>query len=170
MSFLHIAKNFYRLIMAGVFLFFFVACHTAKPTRELTIVLTGLHPEKLGATGYVVNIPSNMYVEEARGKEGQLGYDILSNDSIYQLQKPSALIEVERGRPIGGRQHADDGKLTGYIQSIVFGKKTKWSLRLSETKYYTAYATRNGLSFYAESSTTEGIDSMIAIVGTLTKE
>ncbi|MCX6316503.1 MAG: hypothetical protein NTW29_04385 [Bacteroidetes bacterium] len=170
MSFLHISKYIYKYIMAGVFFFFFVACHDAKPTREITTVLTGLHPEKLGATGYVMNIPYNMYVEEARGKEGQLGYDILSNDSIYQLQKPYVFIEVESGRPIGGRQHADDGKLTGYIQSIVFGKKNKWSLRLSETKYYTAYATRNGLSFYAESLTTEGIDSMITIVGTLTKE
>jgi hypothetical protein len=109
-----------------------------------------------------------MFIEEARGKEGQLGYAIWKTDSITRYVSSSAFIEIRHGRPIGGGDDSD--KLLEKIGSTVLGKTANWRITRTETGYYIAISNPGKLSLRASSPTRGGLDSMIAIVSTLSTQ
>jgi hypothetical protein len=129
-----------------------------------------LQEHKLGASDYSVRLPTTMFLDEARGKEGQLGYGIYVTDTNTWLQSSSGFIEIEQGRPIGGGRLDEGDKLVDKVQSPIFGKNVKWKIYLTESGYFFAAARRNGLLLTADSRTREGIDSMISIISTLEKK
>jgi hypothetical protein len=133
-----------------------------------TAAYPDLKEERLGQSPYRVKIPSTMFIEEARGKEGQLGYGLWQIDSISRYTSSSAFIEIEHGRPIGG---GDDGDIpTEKISSTVLGKTANWRIMRTETGYYIAVSDPGKLSLRASSPTRGGLDSMIAIVSTLSTQ
>ncbi|NCU05211.1 MAG: hypothetical protein GXC73_14625 [Chitinophagaceae bacterium] len=119
----------------------------------------------MGKTEYSVKIPSTMFMEEARGKEGQLGYGLWQLDSTIRFTGISGFIEVEHGSPIGGGLHVD--KIIDKARSTVLNSVVTWKINRTETGYYQANANRSKLSLQASASTREGLDSMIAIISTL---
>jgi len=124
-----------------------------------------LKEERLGQSKYFVKYPSSMFIEEARGKEGQLGYGLWQIDSSKWYTSYSGFIEIERGNPIGGR--TDIENVIDKVRSNMLDESVKWKIGITETGYFNAAASRGKLTLTVSSSTREGIDSMIAIISTL---
>ena len=124
-----------------------------------------LKEERLGQSTYYVKIPSNMFIDEARGKEGQLGYGLYQIDSIKRYERSSGFIEIEHGNPIGGG--SDDDKIIEKVRSHFLDGSVKWNISKTETGYFIAVAHHGKLTLDASSPTRTGLDSMIAIITTL---
>lgn len=130
-----------------------------------------LKKQKLGITEYNVNIPDDMLIDEARGKEGQHGFGIWLRDTVKQLYGRNGFIEVEPGKPIGGNRYDDNDEYVETVISTILKKTVRWKTRKKTEGglkgYYYAVAQKGKLSFKAEAPTKSGLDSMIAIVSTL---
>ena len=125
-----------------------------------------LREERLGQSSYYVKIPSTMFIEEARGKEGQLGYGLWLTDSINRYVSPHGFIEIEHGKPIGW--HPDCDISIEKVRSYLLDGTVKWTICKSQSgSYFSAIANRDELTLSAESPTLTGLDSMIAIIATL---
>ena len=109
-----------------------------------------LKEERLGESRYYVKIPSIMFIEEARGKEGQLGYGLWRLDSINRYTSSSGLIEIKHGRPIGWTPDCDI--LIEEVRSNVLDGTIKWTVCKSEDgSYYTAIANESKIRLKATS-------------------
>jgi hypothetical protein len=106
-----------------------------------------------------------MFIEEARGKEGQLGYGLWQIDSTKRYESSSGFIEIESGNPIGGG--SDNDKLIGKVRSNLLDGTVKWKISKTETGYFSTVAYHGKLTLHADSPTRTGLDSMIAIIATL---
>lgn len=124
-----------------------------------------LKEERLGQSTYYVKIPSNMVIDEARGKEGQLGYGLYQIDSVIRYERSSGFIEIEHGDPIGGG--SDDAKIIENVRSHLLDGSINWKITKTETGYFDAVAHDGKLTLSASSPTRTGLDSMIAIIATL---
>jgi hypothetical protein len=126
-----------------------------------------LKEERLGQSSYYLKFPSTMFIDEARGKEGQHGFGLWQIDSINRYVSPSGFIELEHGRPIGWEPDCDVS--IEKVCSNILDGNTKWTICKSETgNYYNAIAYKGKLTLSASSRTRQGLDSMIAIISTLT--
>ena len=125
-----------------------------------------LREERLGQSSYYVKIPSTMFIDEARGKEGQLGYGLWLIDSINRYVSPSGFIEIEHGNPIGWKPDCDIS--IEMVRSKLLDGTIKWTICKNQTgSYFSAIAYRGGLTLSADSPTRAGLDSMIATIATL---
>jgi len=155
--------NFLRLL--SVLFFAVVSCKEPKIRFVETAKYQNLREEKLGESTYYLKIPSTMFLDEARGKEGQLGYGLWLIDSTNRYTGSNAFIELESGNGIG-----DNGSIispyTELARTHLLGKTVKWRIS-KEDKYLYATANFGKLTLSASSRTREGLDSMIGIVATL---
>lgn len=126
-----------------------------------------LQEHKLGESEYFIRLPKTMFLDEARGKEGQLGYGVYLRDTSRRYKGSSGFIEIEHGRPIGGGLLDGEDKLVNTVKSPILGKNVKWKIYLNESGYFFSIAKRDGMLLTASSRTHEGIDSMISIISTL---
>ncbi len=126
-----------------------------------------LQEHKLGVSEYYVRLPITMFLDEARGKEGQLGYGVYLTDTSIRYKSSSGFIEIEHGRPIGGSLLDEGDKLVDKVKSPILGKNIEWKIYLNESGYFFAAARRNGLLLTADSRSREGLDTMISIISTL---
>ena len=122
---------------------------------------------RLGVSQYVLNHPANMFLEEARGKEGQLGYGLWLKDSATRFSGKSGFIEIKQGKGIGSAEN--DGPAIEVVKTIVLNKLALWPVSKTETGYYTSFMKIGGLRFSASASRLSALDSVIAILSTLTK-
>ena len=123
---------------------------------------------RLGETQYVLNHPANMFLEEARGKEGQLGYGLWLKDSASRFSGMHGFIEIEHGKGIGSAEK--DGPAIEVVRTIVLNKPALWSVIQTGTGYYTSFMKIGGFSFTASALHRSSLDSVIAILSTLTKD
>jgi len=150
-----------------VLLLLALSCKQATVKFIETASYPNLVEGRLGQSSYYVKYPSTMFIEEARGKEGQLGYGLWPIDSISRYTSSSAFIEIEQGRPVGRELDCDIS--IENVRSNFLGGTIRWSVCKSENeKYYTAIASKGKLRLSVNSKTRFGLDSMIAIVATLT--
>lgn len=134
-----------------------------------TASYSNLKEKRLGQSPYYVKSPSTMFLDEARGKEGQLGYGLWQLDSINRYVSPSAFIEIEHGKPIGWEPVCDI-PIEKVRSNLLIGT-IKWTICKSENgNYYSAIANHGKLRLSASSRTRSGLDSMIAIIATLTSQ
>ena len=155
--------------MRFITLLFLTLASCKEPASRIvkTTPDTGLKEERLGQSGYYIKIPSTMFIEEARGKEGQHGYGLWLIDSINRYTGPHGFIETEHGRPIGGKPDCDI--TVEKRNSDLLGSTTEWSIcRNENSSYFSAIAYHGTLTLSASSSTRPGLDSMISIITTLT--
>lgn len=120
---------------------------------------------RLGESQYVLNHPANMFLEEARGKEGQLGYGLWLKDSATRFSGINGFIEIKHGKSIGSAEN--DGPAIEVVRTIVLNKPALWPVSQTETGYYTSFMKIGGLSISASSSKRSELDSVIAILSTL---
>ena len=161
-------NSLYKLITKFLFtLFALIAFSCNDPSLKLIEPASypGLTEERLGQSIYYIKIPPNVAIVEARGKEGQLGYGLYQSDSIKRYEKFSGFIEIEHGNPIGG--DSDKEKIIEKVRSRLLDGSVKWKITKTESGYFHAVAYYDKLTLGATSPTRSGLDSMIAIIATL---
>ena len=121
---------------------------------------------KLRNSGYFVKHPTTM----------QLSVDEWYHswqDSSFVICKPDSLppysntFGIRLGCPDSAKFMGWDLPIIARVQSQVLGSIIDWSIRKSDTGYFVADARRRDMKFVATSVTQPGIDSMIALVSTL---
>jgi hypothetical protein len=125
----------------------------------------GMIESRLGTSHYLLHHPGTMFLEEARGKEGQLGYGLWLKDSVSRFTGMSGFIEIERGNGVVSADN--DEPAIEYVSSLVLNKSVKWPVNQTETGRFTSFVKVGNLHFSASAPRREGLDSVIAILSTL---
>lgn len=146
--------------------FYLISCQNQDEQLPFIDAITNekLIELKLGESDYYFKIPDGFEVTEARGKEGQLGYNIIPTDSTSTM---FGFIEIESGRPIGNGSTTESS--AKYVQSLFLNKKTTWSISKEESGYFTAYTQKENISSDVSSKSKYEIDRLISIIATLTR-
>jgi hypothetical protein len=133
-----------------------IAVKTGKDMREV----------RLGHSKYYLKLPGNFRIEEARGKEGQLGYNIIQKDTSSKIYA-FGFVEVLRGNPIGGTDDEGWPKIAS-ARSSFLNRQVTWNIYKTPTGYFDA-ETSGGeeVSGDCTSNKRNEIDSLIAIIATL---
>jgi hypothetical protein len=132
-------------------------------TTETNSDATGINEIRLGVSRYWIQLPSGYELLEARGKEGQLGYNITPKDTA---SKVFGFVEILHGEPIG--ENVIDTSAKTFLKSFLLNKEVQWTVDKSETEYFMAYTTEKGdVNAKVFSNKRNEIDSMIAIISTL---
>jgi hypothetical protein len=119
---------------------------------------------RLGESNYFIQLPDTFIISEARGKEGQLGYNIIPKDTSSTMY---GFIEIRHGNPIG-KISLFDGPPKEVISSYLLGKKVEWKIYKTETGYFDASTNEKGdLNANASSKNRNQIDSLVYIISTL---
>jgi hypothetical protein len=143
-----------------------LSCKDSTLKSIETASYSNLKEERLGQSSYYIKFPSTMFIDETRGKEGQLGYGLWQIDSINRYLSPSGFIEIKHGRPIGWEPDCDI--VIEKVRSNLLNGTINWRICKSETgNYYSAIAYHGKLTLSATARTQSGLDSMIAIIATL---
>jgi hypothetical protein len=127
----------------------------------------GLKEVQLGNSNYYLLLPDNFEISEARGKEGQLGYNIMPKDTSLTM---FGFIEIRHGHPIGGNLY-DNLNSKAFAESLLANIRVQWKIATTETGYYQAYTSENGdLNARVSSKPRTDIDTLISIVASLKKK
>lgn len=151
--------------------FFSMTCFTTCQNTVLpfidAITTNNLKEVKLGESNYYLKTPASFEISEARGKEGQLGYNIIPKDTASTM---FGFIEIKPGHPIGGGIIDEEGA-KGYAISLLLNEKTTWKIsQIAETGYFNRYTGKRNISATVSAKNKNEIDSLIAIIATLVKK
>jgi hypothetical protein len=151
------------ILLLLVIVFSLTSCKdTDVPVIEASDSKT-LKEMRLGESNYYLNLPDSFKLEEARGKEGQLGYHIVPFDTAIGM---FGFVEIQYGTPIGNTYRGGPGKLIA--KSNLLNKEVEWILEDRLEGFMYAYTDEKG-DFNANVSarTRNGIDSLISWISTL---
>ncbi|HQZ97359.1 MAG TPA: hypothetical protein PLP21_13640 [Pyrinomonadaceae bacterium] len=133
------------------------ALRVVMPSTEAGLVET-----RLGESNYYISIPETLRVAEARGKEGQLGYNILAKDPASDLY---GFVEIKKGQ---GIHSGSDTETKPFLRSRLIKDDVVWSVVKTSTGTLTAATNETGdLNARASSKNENGLERMIAIIATL---
>jgi len=163
-----------RLIIFSLAFIYLGCANTNRQNRVINqnpsrgLIETGSSADRqetrLGQSNYFILLPGTFYLSEARGKEGQLGYNIIPKDKKSTM---FGFIEIKHGRPIGGGL-VHDGPPKETILSYFLDKQVRWKIYITETGYFDAFTDEEGdLHAIASSKKRNEIDSLISIISTL---
>ncbi len=156
----------HKLLFISFFFSYLNSCQNEDLAFIKANTSSNLRETRLGESNYYINLPDNFKISGGRGKEGQLGYDIIPLDTSSTM---FGGVEIDPGEyAIGGGETYEGFK--GFLRSIFLNKKTKWRLYQTETKYFEAITNKGDISAYVSSKNRNEIDSLIAIIATLTKK
>ncbi len=125
----------------------------------------GMTISRLGESKYLLHHPLTMFLEEARGKEGQLGYGLWLKDSTSRFTGMSGFVEIEHGNGTGSVEK--DEPAIEFVSTMMLNKSVVWPVFQTETGYFTSYVKVNGLYFSASAPRRTALDTVIAILSTL---
>ena len=122
---------------------------------------------RLGESNYFIQLPSTYNLTEARGKEGQLGYNLIPKDTALSM---TGTIEIRHGHPIGGSPNNGDTPQE-IITSNLLNHEVLWKIYVTETGYFVASTDEKGeVNASVLSKNRNEIDSLIYIISTLIKK
>ncbi len=155
-------RTVFRAICVAV-LFLLVSCVVEESLPKIASVTNSSFKEiRLGESNYYVSIPESYQVNEARGKEGQLGYSIMPKDGELGA---SGFIEIRRGSPIGVEPSKTARK---FAVSKLAGKDVVWFVDQTESGYFNAFTDEEGdLNAKASSKEPGEIETMISVIADL---
>ena len=81
---------------------------------------------RLGKSRYYIMLPNDLKMSEARGKEGQLGYDFTSRRKESEIL---GFIEIEHGHPIGGQDIFSSLEVKDSLYAPFLGTRTLWLIK-----------------------------------------
>ena len=165
-----INRNYYftRLLQISLTILVLGSCQSESYPTIGANTNRNVKETRLGESKYYLLLPDKFDLSEARGKEGQLGYNIIPKDSTSTMY---GFIEIEKGNQIVGERLPSDTIRYEYIQSYLLAEKVKWTIHKTETHYYVASSSSYGnLSANASSKNRNDIDSIISIIATLKKK
>jgi hypothetical protein len=154
-----------RLGFLSCFIIYLGCTGTTKKNHTTNANLrAGIHETRLGKSNYIIQLPGTFGLIESRGKEGQLGYDIIPKDTTSTMW---GFIEIRHGHPIGDISIYNSPP-TEVISGFLLENEVKWEIHKSETGYFNAATNKKGdLNARAFSKKRNEIDSLISIIGTL---
>jgi hypothetical protein len=154
-------------ILTIAMLTFFAGCQSKNLPFISVVSKTNSHEVRLGTSNYFVLLPSNFTISEARGKEGQLGYNIISKDTS---STKFGFIEIRRGHPVG-RDLYNKANSELFVKTRLADKKVQWKIAMTETGYYQAFTSENGdLNAQVSSKLRTDIDTLVSIIASLNKK
>jgi hypothetical protein len=146
----------------------FFACQN-RPKKIGLLDSNGLVETRLGSSGYQVKHLSTMQlsVDEFRKDRDDHTFVFGKMDSLPPYSNVFAI-----GLKVADSTHSIgfDLPIIERVQSEVLGKVVDWNVRKSDTGYFVADARLRDMKFVATSVTQTGIDSMIALVSTLSSQ
>jgi hypothetical protein len=155
------------LFLTVSILIVFFSCQAQNLPFISAINKGDLKEVRLGNSNYYLLLPVNFKISEARGKEGQLGYNIISKDSSSTI---FGFIEINHGHPVGNNLH-NDLNSKPFAESLLANKKVQWKIAITENGYYQAYTSENSdLNAHGSSKLKTDIDTLISIVASLKKK
>lgn len=159
-------KNLTITLFAILAINFIMSCSNDKLSSEQKTSATSDSTEiRLGESNYYLRLSDNFTITEARGKEGQLGYNIIPKDSTSQM---SGFIEIEHGR---SKSITPNWGMEKYkIPSSFLGQEIAWTVYETETGYFVAATPEAKVTARATSNKRDEIDSLISIISTLRKK
>jgi hypothetical protein len=160
-----------RLLFFVLFGLSWLACNNEAPdvvsvASNSNINMRSEGPEEmpLGQSGYMVNLPGIYTITEAKGKEGQLGYTISSQDSSNHV---FGFVEIKKGMGIIPKPAAGDKP---FMKSKFNGDETQWMLHRTETGYFEAYTpTDNDIRARVSSDREKEVRELVMLLATFRK-
>lgn len=148
-----------------VLVFLLLSC-TQTVNRVITAAaFPGMTISRLGESQYQLHHPETMFLEEARGKEGQLGYGLWLKDAASRFSGMSGFVEIVHGNGTGSAEK--DEPAIEFVSTMMLNKSVVWPVVQTETGYFTSFVKVNGLYFSASAPRRAALDSIIAILSTL---
>ncbi|MGI9192019.1 MAG: hypothetical protein ACR2IL_07840 [Chitinophagaceae bacterium] len=123
-------------------------------------------PEEMifGQSGYIVNLPGIYTITETKGKEGQLGYTISSQDSSNHV---FGFVEIKKGLGIKPKSTAGDKPFT---KALFNGNETQWMMHRTETGYFEAYTpTDKDIRALVSSDREQEVRELVMLLATFRK-
>ena len=156
-----------RLIVLGLSVFYLVSCQFTQSISIEPSAGPDSREMRLGESDYYVMLPESLRLSEARGKEGQLGYNLMPRDTASTQY---GFIEIRRGSPILGGS-TSTAKPVGSATSRLLDNRVTWTVDQTETGYFNAYTNEGGeVNARASSKDREELNNLIAIIATLKKK
>lgn len=158
-----VSANNLHLLLFTILLLVFASCGGEQPLQNIAAAVNSSFKEsRLGESNYYVSIPDNYQINEARGKEGQLGYSIIPNDGESGAH---GFIEIRRGYPIG----VEPSKTAKtFATSKLAGNDVVWFYDQTETGYFNAFTNERGdLNAKASSKELSEVEVIISIIANL---
>ena len=159
-------KQFLNLSWMAILLFASSSCgHKPVPVIEPR-VSSDLRDFPLGNSGYRMRLPYHYHLEEANGKEGQLGYHIITGDP---RSTTSAFIEIRKGMPVVGEVRTlVPGDV--FAKAYLLDRQVEWRIDSLETGYYEAFTRgSDDLNAHISAKDRNEIDQMVSLIATLRK-
>ncbi len=166
-------RRFFKYLLSILIITFIVSCSNTKHAfKEKTLPETKLSADanevKLGDSKFYLTVPDNIKVIEARGKEGQHGFNILPKDDSLKFY---GFIEIQHGVPIIDSNYDDCKDEKIYTKSIFLNEQVTWTICATENKYIDIKTKGyNGITAFAYADKKSDIDSLINIIGTLSEK
>lgn len=160
----HNSRIMYKILLVSLLL----SCSQNVSRIIKPASFAGMIESRLGTSHYLLSHPGTMFLEEVRGKEGQLGYGLWLKDSVSRFSGMSGFIEIEHGKGIGSTESVET--VSEYVNTMVLNKSVLWPVNQTETGHFTSFVKVGGLHFSATAPRRAALDSVIAILSTLTKD
>jgi hypothetical protein len=120
---------------------------------------------RLGSSRYYLRLSNDLTISEAKGKEGQLGYNIIPKDTASHL---FGFIQIKRGNPVGGPSRSFDPK--EYINANLLGKEIIWMVEEPGPGYFFGRMSQDKISAWISSNDRNGLERLIKLFSTLTRK
>ena len=121
---------------------------------------------RLGESRYFIVLPHDLIMSEARGKEGQLGYNFTSRSKGSDF---SGFIEIRHGHPIVGHNIFSLVEVRkDSLYATFLGSQTLWLIKETTIGLFATTAIGN-VSAFIDAKDRKDIERMIMVFSTLTE-
>ena len=122
---------------------------------------------RLGKSRYYIMLPNDLKMSEARGKEGQLGYDFTSRRKESDIL---GFIEIEHGHPVGGQDifSSLEGR-NDSLYGIFLGTRTLWLIKVTPAGLF-ATTPKGNVSAFITAKDRKDLDRLIMVFSTLSEK
>jgi hypothetical protein len=155
-----------KTIISSIFsVSIFFACQNG-PKKIGPVNPNGLVETRLGSSGYRVKHPSTMQLSVGEFRQAGDNNTFLFGKAD-SLAPYSNVFEIGLKVPDSAHPFGFNLPVIERVQSEVLGMVVDWNVRKSDSGYFVADARLGDMKFITTSVTLNGIDSMIALVSTL---
>jgi hypothetical protein len=152
-------------LFTGLCFLLLISC-SSKPRKILPSKEAGLKVTRLGNSGYSVKHRNYMRLNSGE-KDDRQHFSFAHPDSLPPFANTFAVVINDTTSVASWvNTMTQEEKLT----SEVLGESILWEKRKSENGFMVATTSLKNLKFYTTSSTDKGLDSMIALVSTLSSQ
>ena len=121
---------------------------------------------RLGDSRYFIVLPYDLILSEARGKEGQLGYNFTSRSKDSDT---FGFIEIRHGHPVDGQDLFSSSMVKDSIYAPFLGTRTLWLIKEIPTGLF-ATTPKNDVRASITAKDWKDVNRLISVFSTLSEE